>query len=145
MHGVHVHIGKQKSGSSDYQRNEDALGLAKLTYVAGPYKPCNVGGEVRPPKVVDDVCSCGKVSMMSGGVVSSGENCQLFVTVNDYFMMALRIPFPKMAIYLEEVFGILQESGVCGIGESRRTFVGLKPCHKWSSVWLDLSDRGKRS
>ena len=32
-----------------------------------------------------------------------------------------------MAIYLEEVFGIPQESGICGIGESWRTFGGLKP------------------
>ena len=98
------------------------MGLAKLTYVAGPYEPCNVGGEVRPPKAVSDVCSCGKVSMMSGG-----ENCQSFVAVNDYFMMALRIPFPKTAIYLEEVFGILQESGICNIGESWRMFGGLEP------------------
>ena len=41
--------------------------------------------------------------------------------------MALRIPFPKMAIYLEEVFSIPQEGGVCSIGESRRTFGGLEP------------------
>ena len=66
------------------------MGLAKLTYVAGPDKPCNVGGEMRPPKVVNDVCSCGEVSMMS-----SSENCWLFVAVNDYFMMALQIPFSK--------------------------------------------------
>ena len=32
-----------------------------------------------------------------------------------------------MAIYLEEVFGIPQEGGICGIGESWRTFGGLKP------------------
>ena len=75
MHGVHVHLGEQRSGSSDYQRNEDVTGLAKLTYVAGPYEPCDVGGEVRPPKAVGDVCLCGEVSVMSGSVVSSGENC----------------------------------------------------------------------
>ena len=121
MHGVHVHLGEQRSWSSNYWRNKDVAGLAKLTYVAGPYEPCNVGGEVRPPKAVDDVCLCGEVSMMSGG-----ENCQSFVTVDDYFM-ALWIPFPKMAIYLEEVFSIPQESGICGIGESRRMFGGLKP------------------
>ena len=68
MHGVHVHFGKQRSGSSDYQRNEDIAGLVKLTYVAGPYKPCDVGREVRPPKAVDDVCSCGEVSVMSGEI-----------------------------------------------------------------------------
>ena len=127
MHGVHVHFGEQRSRSSDYQRNENVAGLAKLTYVTGPYEPCNDGREVRPPKAVDDVCSCGKVSMMSGGVVSSSENLWLFVAVNHYFMTTLWIPLPKMAIYLEEVFGILQESGVCGIGESRRMFGGLKP------------------
>ena len=103
------------------------MSLAKLTNVAGPDEPCDVGGEVRPPKVVNDVCSCGKVSMMSGSVVSSGENYWLFVTVNDYFMMTLWIPPPKMAIHLEEVFGISQESSICGIGESWRTFSGLKP------------------
>ena len=101
--------------------------MAKLTYVAGPYEPCDVGGEVWPPKAVDDVCSCGKISMMSGGIVSSGENCWSFVAVDDYFMTTLQISSPKMAIYLEEVFGIPQESGVCGIGESRRTFSGLEP------------------
>ena len=89
MHGVHVHLGEQRSRSSDYQRNEDIVGLVKLTYVAGPYEPCNVGGEVRPPKAVSDVCPCGEVSMMSGGVVSSGENCWSFVTVDDYFMTTL--------------------------------------------------------
>ena len=87
----------------------------------------NVGGEVRPPKAADDVCSCGEVSMMSGGVVGSSENCWLFVAVNDYFMTTLQIPLPKMAIHLEDVFGIVQESGVCSIGESQRTFSGLKP------------------
>ena len=59
--------------------------------------------------------------------MSGGENCRSFVAVDDHFMMALQIPFPKTAIYLEEVFGIPQESGICGIGESRRTFGGLKP------------------
>ena len=130
MHGVHVHFGEQRSGSSDYWRNEDIAGVVKLTYVAGPYKPCDVGGEVRPPKAVGDVCSCGEVSVMSGG-----ENCRLFVAVNDYFMTALQIPFPKMAIYLEEVFSILQESSICSIGESWRMFGGLEP----------FANRGKRS
>ena len=98
------------------------MSLAKLTYVAGPYEPCDVGGEVWPPKAVDDVCPCGEVSVMSGG-----ENCWSFVTIDDYFMTTLRIPSPKTAIDLEEVFGILQESGICGIGESWRTFSGLEP------------------
>ena len=122
MHGVHVHLGEQRSGSSDYRRNEDAAGLAKLTYVAGPYEPCDIGGEVRPPKAVDDVCSCGEISVMSGG-----ENCWSFVAIDDYFMMTLRIPSPKMAIDLEEVFSVPQEGGISSIGESRRMFSGLKP------------------
>ena len=95
--------------------------MAKLTYVTGPDKPCDVSGEVRPPKAVNDVCSCGEVSMMSGG-----ENCRPLVTVDDYFMMTLQIPLPKMAIHLEEVFSIAQESGICSIGESRRTFNGRR-------------------
>ena len=127
MHGVHVHLGEQRSGNSDYWRNEDVAGLTKLTYVAGSYEPCNVGGEVRPPKAVGDVCPCGEVSVMSGGVVSGGENCRSFVAVDDYFVMTLWIPSPKTAIYLEEVFGVPQEGGVSGIGESRRTFSGLEP------------------
>ena len=101
--------------------------MVKLTYVTGPDKPCDVSGEVRPPKAVDDVCSCGEVSMMSSSIVSSSKNCWSFVTVNDYFMTTLQIPLPKMAIHLEEIFGISQESSVCGIGESQRTFSGLKP------------------
>ena len=56
----------------------------KLTNVTGPDEPCDVGGEVRPPKAVNDVCTCGKVSVMS-----SGKNHWPFVTVNDYFMMTL--------------------------------------------------------
>ena len=98
------------------------MGLAKLTYVTGPNEPCNVSGEVRPPKVVNDVHSCCEVSMMSGG-----ENCWSFVAVDDYFMTTLWIPLPKTAICLEEVFSIPQESGICGIDESRRTFSGLEP------------------
>ena len=105
------------------------MGLAKLAYVAGPYEPCDVGGEVRPPKVVDDVCSCRKISVMSGG-----ENCWSFVAVDDYFMTTLRIPSPKTAIYLEEVFGVPQEGGVSGIGKSRRTFGGLEPFANASQV-----------
>ena len=93
MHGVHVHFGEQRGGSSDYWRNEDITGLVKLTYVTGPNEPCDVGGEVRPPKAVDDVCSCGEVSMMSGGVVSSGENCWSVVAVYDYFMMIFSTVF----------------------------------------------------
>ena len=103
------------------------MGLEKLTYVTGPDKPCDVGRQVRPPKVVNDVCSCCEVSVMSGSVMSSSKNCWLFVTVNDYFMMTFQIPLPKMAIHLEEVFGIVEESGVCGIGESQRMFSGLEP------------------
>ena len=122
VHGVHVHLGKQRSRSSDYQRNEDVTGLAKLAYVAGPYEPCDVGGEVRPPKVVNDVCSCGEVSVMS-----SGEICWSFVAVNDYFMTTLRIPSPKTAIDLEKVFGVPQEGGICIIGKSRRMFGSLEP------------------
>ena len=81
MHGVHVHLGKQRSRQrSDYQRNEDVVGLVKLTYVAGPYEPCDVGGEVKPPKVVDDVCSCGEVSIMSGSVMSSAARLSQLMT-----------------------------------------------------------------
>ena len=50
-----------------------------------------------------------------------------FVAVDDYFMTTLQISSPKMAIYLEEVFGIPQESGICSIGESQRMFGGLEP------------------
>ena len=120
MHGVHVHLGKQRSGSSDYRRNEDITGLAKLAYVAGPYEPCDVGREVRPPKAVDDVCSCGEVSVMSGS-----ENCWSFVAVDDYFMTTLWILSPKMAIDLEKVFSVPQKGGISSIGESQRTFSGL--------------------
>ena len=127
MHGVHVHLGEQRSGNSDYWRNEDVAGLAKLTYVAGPYEPCNVSGKVRPPKAVGDVCPCGEVSMMSSGIVSCGENCWSFVAVDDYFVMTLWIPSPKTAIDLEKVFGVPQEGGISGIGEPQRTFGGLKP------------------
>ena len=134
MHGVHVHLGEQRSGSSDYQRNKDVAGLAKLTYVTGPDEPCDVGGEVRPPKAVDDVCSCGEVSVMSGSIVSGGENCWSFVTVYDNFVMTLQIPSPKTAIELEKVFGVPQEGGICGIGESRRTFGGLEPLANTSQM-----------
>ena len=113
--------------------------MVKLTYVAGPDKPCDVGREVRPPKAVDDVCSCGKVSMMSGGVVSSSKNCWSFVTVNDYFMMTLQIPSPKTAIYLEEVFGVPQEHGVCGIGKSWRMFGGLEPFANTSQMVIGVA------
>ena len=116
------------------------MGLAKLAYVAGPYEPCDVSGEVWPPKAVNDVCSCGEVSMMSGGVMSGSKNCWSFVAVNDYFMTTLQIPSPKTAIDLEKVFGVPQKGGVIGIGESQRTFGGLEP-----SARRDLSDRGKRS
>ena len=134
VHGVHVHLGEQRSGSSNYRRNEDVTSLAKLTYVAGPYEPCDVGGEVWPPKVVNDVCPCGEVSVMSGG-----ENCWSFVAVDDYFMMTLRIPSPKMAIDLEKVFGVPQEGGVCGIGESRRTFGALEPFTNTSQMVVGVA------
>ena len=98
MHCVHVHLGKQRSWSSNYRRNDDVAGLAKLTYVAGPYEPCDVSREVRPPKAVGDVCSCGEVSVMSSGIVSGGKNCWSFVAVDDYFVATLQIPSPKMAI-----------------------------------------------
>ena len=118
----------------DYQRNKDVRSLAKLTYVTDPNEPCNVGREVRPPKAVNDVCSCGKVSVMSSGIVSSSKNCWLSVAIDDYFMTTLQIPLPKMAIPLEEVFSIAQESGVCSIGESWRTFSGLKPFTNMSQI-----------
>ena len=105
------------------------MSLAKLTYVTGPYEPCDVGREVRPPKAVDDVCSCGKISVMSGG-----ENCWSFVAVNDYFMTTLQIPSPKTAIDLEKVFDVPQEGGVSGIGESWRMFSGLKPLTNMSQM-----------
>ena len=94
--------------------------------MTGPDEPCDVGGEVRPPKVVDDVCTC-EVTMMSGGVMSSSENCWSFVTVDDYFMTTLQTPPPKTAIFFEEVFCIMQECGICSIGQSRRMFGGVKP------------------
>ena len=139
MVSMYVHLGKQRSRSSDYWRNEGIVGLVKLTYVAGPYEPCNVGGEVRPPKAVNDVCSCGKISMMSDGVVSSSENCWLFAAVDDYFMTTLWIPSPKMAIYLEEVFGVLQEGSISGIGESQRTFGGLEPFMNASQMVVGMA------
>ena len=94
----------------------------KLTNVTGPDEPCDVGGEVRPPKVVDDVCMCGEVSIMS-----SSENCWSFVAVDDNFMMTLQIPPPKATILLEEVLSVVQKYSVCGVGESWGTFGGAKP------------------
>ena len=64
---------------------------------------------------------------MSGGVVSGSENCWPFVAVDDYFMMTLQIPLPKMAIHLAEEFSMVQESGICSIGESWRMFSGVEP------------------
>ena len=116
MHCVHVHFGEQRGWGSDYRRNKDIMGLAKLAYVAGPYEPCNVSSKVGPPKAVDDVCPCGEVSVMSGSVMSSSENRWSFVAVDDYFMTTLRIPSPETAIDFEEVFGVPQEGGVSGIG-----------------------------
>ena len=113
--------------------------MVKLTYVTGPDEPCDVGGEVRPPKAVDDVCSCGEVSMMS-----SGENCWLFVAVDDYFMMTLRIPSPKTAIDLEEVFGVPQKGGISGIGESRRTFGGVEPFTNASQMVVSADRKSTR-
>ena len=146
MHGVHVHLGEQRSGSSDYGRNEDVAGLVKLTYVASPYEPCNVGSKVRPPKAVSDVCPCGKVSMMSGGIMSSSENCWSFVAVDDYFMTTLQIPSPKTAIDLEKVFSVPQEGGVSGIGESWRTFSGLEPFAngRWCGGIYQIRGNGHR-
>ena len=115
------------------------MGLAKLAYVASPYKPCNVGGEVRPPKAVGDVCSCGEISVMSSGVVSSSKNCRSFVAVDDYFMTTLRIPSPKMAIDLEKVFSVLQEGSVSDIGESWRTFGGVKPFTNASQMVIGVA------
>ena len=106
--------------------------------MTGPDKPCDVSGEVRPPKVVDDVCTCSKISVMSGGVVG-GENCWSFVTVDDYFMMTLQISPPKAAIPLEEVFGIAQECSICGIGQSRRMFCCAEPFANASQMVVSLA------
>ena len=95
--------------------------------MTGPDEPCDVSGEVRPPKVVNDVCTCGKVSMMSGGVMSGSENCWSSVAVNDYFMTTLWIPSPKVTILLEEVLSVMQECSVCGVGESWGMFSGAEP------------------
>ena len=34
------------------------MGLMLLTYVTGSDELCNVSGEVRPPKAVNNVCMC---------------------------------------------------------------------------------------
>ena len=94
------------------------MSLVKLTYVTGPDKPCNVSGEVRPPEAVDDVCTCGEVSMMS-----SGENCWSFVSQ----WTTLWIPPPKATILLEEVLGVAQECSIYSIGESWGTVVPNHP------------------
>ena len=109
------------------------MSLVKLTYVAGPYEPCDVGREVWSPKAVDDVCPCGKVSVMP-----SSENCWSFVAVDDYFMTTLRISSPKMAIGLEEVFGVPQEGGISSIGESWRTFGGFEPFSNVSQMVVGM-------
>ena len=49
-------------------------------------------------------------------------------------MTTLRIPSPKTAIDLEKVFGVPQEGGISGIGESQRTFGGLEPCANVSQM-----------
>ena len=103
------------------------MGLVEVTYVTCPDEPCNVGGEVRPPKVVDNVCTCCEVSMMSGGIMGGSENFWSPVAVDDYFMMALWIPPPNATILLKEVLGIAQKHGVCGIGESQGMFHGAEP------------------
>ena len=95
--------------------------------MTGPDEPCNVSGEVRPPKVVDNVCACHEVTMMSGHIMGGGKNCWLLVTVDDYFMMALLILPPKVTILSEEALSIAQEHGVCSIGESGGTFHGDEP------------------
>ena len=40
---------------------------------------------------------------------------------------------------MEEVFGIVQESGICGIGESQRMFSGLKPFANVSQMLIGMA------
>ena len=75
MHGVHIHFHEQRHGHSNYQWNEDIVGLVELTYVTYSDKPGNIGGEVRPPKAVYDVSTCHEVSLMSSGVACSAKDC----------------------------------------------------------------------
>ena len=56
-------------------------------------------------------------------------------------MTTLQIPLPKMAIHFEEVFGIVQESSICSIGESRRTFGGLKPSVNMSQMVIGSEEK----
>ena len=127
---------------SNYQRNEDVVGLAKLTYVAGPDEPCDVSGEVRPPKVVNDVCSCGEVSMMSGD-----ENRWPLVAVDNYFMTTLRMPLPKTFIWKKySVYCKKVAYAVLVSPRGRSVVLNHSRTHrKWLSARWDLSDWGKRS
>ena len=53
-------------------------------------------------------------------------------------MMTLQMPPPKVAILLEEVFGIAQECSRCGIGQSQRIFRCAEPFMNMSQMVASL-------
>ena len=61
----------------------------KLAQVTGLNEPGNVGSEMRPPKAINDVGSCCKVTMMPSCVMGSSEDCRPFVWVDDDLVIPL--------------------------------------------------------
>ena len=66
-------------GTGDDRRYENIAGLAKLTSMAGFHKPCYIGSEVRPPKVIHYLSASCEVSMMSGFIMGGDENRGAFI------------------------------------------------------------------
>ena len=127
MHCVHVHFSKQRRGDSDDWRDEDVPRLMALAQVTGLDKPGDVGGGMRPPKAIDDVGSCRKVTMMPSCVMGGGEDCWSFTWFDDDLVIPLWISPPKAAVLQEEVGGVADKRGISFLGQVRWSAQGSKP------------------
>jgi hypothetical protein len=127
MHGVHVHLCEERSGSCDDGRNGDLSCLPELTDVARPDIPSNVLANIGPPVPLREE-GVGHVESVVPCIVVGGLHHSGVLSIVEYALMGtLWVALPYLATIDEEVSGIADDECVLMIADAVRSFKGHEP------------------
>ena len=125
VHGVHVHLGEERSGGHDNGWDQDLASLSELAYVAGFYIPGHIPAHEWPPVALCDKGVGCIEATVSGIVVCCFQGLDTVVFVEYPLVCTLGVALPQYVVVDEESASIADDANVLaviGVGRSLKVY-----------------------
>ena len=125
VHGVHVHLGEERSRGHDDGRDQDLASLSELAYVAGFYIPGHISAHEQPPVALRDKGIGCVEAVVSGVVMCHFQGLDTVVFVEYPLVGALGVMLPQYVVINEESASIVDDVNilaVIGVGRSLKVY-----------------------